>query len=292
MKKLFLFLSLIILSSFTSDVFSDELVSCDSCSSYQKESKARSSPWPSMGTSKLVHILDFDAESITTYQLTRVSNAGGGYGGGMQFIRVTLRDTPSHIQHKFDLLLQHKESLTYKAKNLTIPNTVIGNGWDLVAHQTNQNALLNFVYNNPTLAADWANIFNICSDMVGLDNLDIRINIGVELSDGSKITLEYQFNQVGADGTLEGLYKIDFENSTDGEGNLLIIAEDGSEMSNGDTYSGPNFAGGGTNFNAFSDAANRQGVYVSGAPSGGSGGTVVCYRSQSGIMTCYYKKYN
>ncbi|MET1255477.1 hypothetical protein [Aliikangiella maris] len=203
---------------------------------------------------------------------------------GMGTITATKIQTSSYIQQKFYTTKALVNTLQSNVNSSTIPSDIVDSGWDLYACNSCQNALLEYVYNNPTNGQDWANIFNVLSDTLGLTNINIAIRLTVTLADGSTISLKFKLSRVN-DSWVQGVYEVDFENSKDGEGNkLVIIINDSPSPSGG----GADFAGGtgSDNYQSYIDALRRAGAPITVNGDVPEGARVTCYRASSGRTVC------
>jgi hypothetical protein len=193
------------------------------------------------------------------------------------------------------LMLSHQQ----QARQGTIDLNLIGNpcagagrklqsGWDLVNCAQSQQRLLNYMYENSggilTFSQQIANQLNIFRHEVGLTNVTSKTSLLFPLSDGSSLVLTFSYTISSGGSVTSAVYVIDFEKSTDAEGNPLKIGGTGSG-GDGGSY----FTNGSSSLASFLEAAGRAGITVGWVEESYDIGSVKCTMSSNGSrLTCHF----
>lgn len=146
---------------------------------------------------------------------------------------------------------------------------------------------MDYLYENSgnilTFEQKVASQINIIKHELDLASISAKTNIHITLSDSTSLVLAFSYSSSFGSTVTSGFYVIDFEKSTDAEGNPLKIGSAGS--GDGTSY----FSNGSSSLASFLEAAGRAGITVSMVEQDYDTGSVKCTMASDGKkMTCHY----
>lgn len=241
-------------------------------------------------TGDIINIVDFSNWTINTYRINvRVNERDPNTLVYSAFPVSTSSRVEILVNETKQVIQMHRTQAKQGVIDLGQIPTPCGqqqtlkSGWDLVKCHGAQNNFLNHIYNNDvaSLSQYIAGYLNVIKHELNFSILNQKTDLIFTLSDGARVVLTFAYTGSTSQAITGGVYRIDFDKSTDKDGNPLRLSAANTSEGGINIDVNPQS----DNLTSFLEAASRSGLVIDISSNGIGIGTMRCTTSANS-MTC------